>query len=286
MGITAMAEAAPRDSVLIVDDTLANLRLLTDMLRDAGYDVRSMRNGQRALDIVRSTPIDLVLLDINMPDMDGYEVCQRLNWRLEAELSAVQVRADANKLRQVLTNLLGNACKFTPAGEVAFKVGAHSQDQYLFEVIDAGPGITPEQRARIFESFHQEEEGRKEGGTGLGLAIARRHVELMGGELALDAERQSGARFFFSLPLPPALESVAEETHSDIAALKPGQTLEALVVDDVATNRDIRAQFLTQIGVIVHQATGGEAALSAIQQAMPESSFSTFACPTSTATRS
>ena len=73
-----MAEAAPRDSVLIVDDTLANLRLLTDMLRDAGYDVRSMRNGQRALDIVRSTPIDLVLLDINMPRKSGIDVLKQV----------------------------------------------------------------------------------------------------------------------------------------------------------------------------------------------------------------
>ena len=119
------------------------------------------------------------------------------------------VHGDEGKLRQVLINLLGNAVKFTESGEVVLRitstsdarlqsgcptsVGAtpaeagHPERVYRFEVIDTGVGISPEDQAKIFDPFHQGERSAQKGGTGLGLAIAKRYIELMGGELAVES---------------------------------------------------------------------------------------------------
>ncbi|MFH1572270.1 MAG: LamG-like jellyroll fold domain-containing protein, partial [Gemmatimonadota bacterium] len=123
-----------------------------------------------------------------------------LQFRVEADAGLGAVRGDAGKLRQVLVNLLGNAVKFTDAGEVVLAVSRHGRD-HVFEVRDTGPGIAPEQRETIFQPFQQGPQGLAAGGTGLGLAIARRHAELMGGRLELASAPGRGACFTFRVPL-------------------------------------------------------------------------------------
>ncbi|WP_150048119.1 ATP-binding protein [Methylomonas rhizoryzae] len=113
------------------------------------------------------------------------------------------VGGDAERLRQVLINLVGNAIKFTEVGEVQLKVSGSLLDRnsekvsLLFEVIDTGPGIPPEHQEHIFESFTQQDGTitRRYGGTGLGLTISRQLVELMGGELKLVSTPKVGSRF-------------------------------------------------------------------------------------------
>src|SRR5262245_64135952 len=78
MNITMNEPAAPAGSVLIVDDTIENLRLLSNLLGEQGYEVRAVTNGRQAIQAMEHDPPDLVLLDITMPEMDGYEVCRRL----------------------------------------------------------------------------------------------------------------------------------------------------------------------------------------------------------------
>ena len=431
----------PTDAnLLIVDDKPANLHLLNDMLREQGYTVRGVRSGERALATAEANPPDLVLLDINMPEMDGYEVCKRfkaderlraipviflsaldealdkvkafevggvdyiakpfqleevlvridnhltlsrmqeqlrqadrakstflanmsheirtpmnailgyaqiladhpaldaqlrpavdiirtsgdhllglindildlskieagreelhpadfeltgfaaglsamfrlrceqkgLEWQEDVALKPQRVFVDENKLRQILVNLLGNALKFTGEGRVRLQIAAGKGRHFRFMVEDTGPGIDPAHQAAIFDPFHQDAEGLAQGGTGLGLTIARRHVELLGGQLKLDSEPGGGTRFSFEIELPlhegePGAEP--EQPWALVTRLQPGTEVDALVVDDVDTNRDILAQFLEPIGVAVRLANDGESALQAVRDARPDIVF-------------
>ena len=195
---------------------------------------------------------------------------QRLGWNLEAPEGPCWVYGDANKLRQVLINLLGNALKFTDEGEVGLVVRAQAEARYYFAVYDTGPGIPLERQGEIFEPFEQGEEGREKGGTGLGLAIARRHVELMGGTLELDSAPGQGARFFFMVPLSPALPPDHPAGAGRVLHLKAGFAVEALIVDDVAQNRAVLSQLLAAIGVEVRQAASGAEALEMARQQLPD----------------
>ena len=210
--------------------------------------------------------------------------CQQenLHWRLEEDTPVALVRGDENKLRQVLINLLGNAVKFSEEGDVLLRVQRQEEDRYQFEVADTGPGIAAERQESIFEPFQQEEEGIRQGGTGLGLAIARRHVKLMGGEMELSSTPGEGARFFFALPLPPAQiqgEETEEQDWSQVRCLGAGCAVRALIVDDVAANRDILAQMLARIGVGVDLVESGAQALEQARQHRPDIVFMDIRMP-------
>ncbi|MBI2502167.1 MAG: response regulator [Candidatus Latescibacteria bacterium] len=202
--------------------------------------------------------------------------CQQkgLAWRVKQEGEGWQVHGDESKLRQVLINLLGNAVKFTQRGEVVLEV-REGQGQYHFAVRDTGPGIAAEHQEAIFAPFEQGSVQADVGGTGLGLAIARRNVELMGGQLQVASAPGQGARFFFSLVLTPAQGPVgqAEGRRGQVVRLAAGYSPEVLIVDDVATNREILAQILVRLGARVRQASSGEEAVEAVRQGLPDLVF-------------
>jgi signal transduction histidine kinase/ligand-binding sensor domain-containing protein/CheY-like chemotaxis protein len=205
-----------------------------------------------------------------------------LEWRVELEGEHWQVRGDEGKLRQVLINLLGNAAKFTEAGQVTLAVRAAAEGRFHFAVRDTGPGIPAAEQAAIFEPFHQVASDHHKGGTGLGLTIARRHVELMGGQLQLESAPGKGARFFFDLALPPSQgrKTLAPEEHyRNVVRLAPGRAVRVLIVDDVATNREILAQLLAQVGAQVDLAEGGEQALEQARASRPDLAFMDIRMP-------
>jgi signal transduction histidine kinase len=103
-------------------------------------------------------------------------------------------------LTQVLINLVGNAIKFTDAGEVAIKAEANNGS---FQVRDTGPGISPADQARLFQEFQQADNAitKKKGGTGLGLAISKRIIEMHGGRIWVESQPGQGSTFTFSLPV-------------------------------------------------------------------------------------
>ncbi|HEY2328968.1 MAG TPA: CHASE domain-containing protein, partial [Verrucomicrobiae bacterium] len=144
---------------------------------------------------------------------------EKIGFRLELPDGKHQrVRGDEGKLRQVLINLVGNAVKFTSAGEVALRTLREPEGRWRFEVFDTGFGIPPEEQSEIFKPFHQGSGAQHQGGTGLGLAIAQRQVELMGGKLELRSERGVGSCFFFSIPLAET-KTEAEEITSSVMRL-------------------------------------------------------------------
>jgi PAS domain S-box-containing protein len=160
------------------------------------------------------------------------------------------VTGDPGRVRQVLGNLLGNAIKFTERGHVLLRVSAAAESaeatQVLFEVEDTGVGIAPEHCRNLFEPFSQADTSttRRFGGTGLGLAICRRLVQLMKGEIGVDAAPGTGARFWFSASLPACAEQPAPE-----AAELQGKRI--LVVDDHRVCRTVLRKQLQAYGARV-----------------------------------
>jgi two-component system sensor histidine kinase/response regulator len=186
---------------------------------------------------------------------------------VHADVPAV-VRGDPTRLRQVLVNLIGNAVKFTEAGEVVLSARALERTnggvRVRFAVRDTGIGIPPGQREQIFQEFTQADVSmtRRYGGTGLGLAISRRLVGLMGGELVVVSEVGRGSEFSFALALPleAALQPALPLTHV--------QRGRVLVVDDNETNRGILREVLAAEGIAIQEASGAEPAFAALREGL------------------
>ena len=178
----------------------------------------------------------------------------------------VVVRGDPGRLRQILTNLLGNSIKFTQAGEVVLraKLAEDSGDDVTirFDITDTGIGISPEGRRRLFQSFSQADGSttRKFGGTGLGLAISKRLTELMGGEIGVESEPGKGSTFWFTVKLSkiPANQIVAPTPREDLRGLY------ALAVDDNQTNLQLVRAQTRSWGMVCDVTTRGSEALQMI----------------------
>jgi PAS domain S-box-containing protein len=188
------------------------------------------------------------------------------------------VRGDERKLRQVLINLVGNAVKFTDIGEVAITVAASDSANFRFEVRDTGIGIPQNSVRDIFEPFQQAHNGQARGGTGLGLTIARRHVELMGGELHCRPSGATGSVFSFVISLPrvtSALQSAAAATIGSGKAVRlaHGVSVRAMVIDDVQENRIVLSEMLRSIGCQVCTCASGSEALRRASEFLPQIAF-------------
>ena len=169
------------------------------------------------------------------------------------------------RLRQILVNLLGNAVKFTAAGEVSLSVAGlagSGLERIAFVVRDTGPGIPREHQLRIFDSFSQVDSSisRKYGGTGLGLAISKSLAERMGGSLSVESEPGRGSTFRLAIPAqtveqaPPAVlrkTAAVDIPFADLPALR------VIVAEDHLVNRDLALAFLRRLGYAADWAANG-----------------------------
>jgi CheY-like chemotaxis protein len=185
------------------------------------------------------------------------------------------VLADERRLRQVLLNLTGNAIKFTDQGTVTLRASAEPKGParvlLRLDVEDTGVGMRPDDLERIFEPFEQAGDVQsRSGGTGLGLAITRALVNDMGGQVQVSSEFGRGSRFRVELPLPVAqpAQSAPRKVHG--VARYPGPPRRVLVVDDVAENRALLCDFLTNAGFEVAQACDGSELLAAARSFRPD----------------
>ncbi|MFN8601922.1 MAG: response regulator [Candidatus Binatia bacterium] len=176
---------------------------------------------------------------------------------------------DPGRLRQILVNLIGNAVKFTDAGEVrvhASVAETRGSDLLLrFEVSDTGPGIPSELREQLFHAFTQADgsTSRRHPGTGLGLAVCERLVKLMDGAIGVESEPGQGSTFWFTVRLECAAEELAFDP-TDFSAL---QGARILGVDDNATNRIILKTYLGRFGSIVDTACDARSAIEMLYAA-------------------
>jgi signal transduction histidine kinase len=180
-------------------------------LVDDILDLEKVESGKLdlALERVELAPFLERALALNAAYADRHET----RFELEATAPGIFVRADPDRLLQVLTNLLSNAAKFSPPGEPV-RVSARVEGPVVrVEVIDRGPGVPPEFRTRIFMKFAQAQSASPKGGTGLGLAISKAIVEAMHGRIGYDDDAPAGATFYFELPL------AGEGADSDTAAV-------------------------------------------------------------------
>jgi len=185
------------------------------------------------------------------------------------------VLADAQRLKQVVLNLVGNAIKFTERGEVLLRLSPAAAAGRLvgvtFEVRDSGIGIPPESVGDLFQPFHQVDgtRSRRRGGTGLGLAISQRIVEAMGGKIEVKSRAGVGSRFRFSLHFErDPSTSHAPLGDSALGGLDAQSSLMGvvLVVEDNDVNRMIAREILQSIGVSVVEATDGVEALAQLER--------------------
>jgi CheY-like chemotaxis protein/HPt (histidine-containing phosphotransfer) domain-containing protein len=165
-----------------------------------------------------------------------------------------------DRIRQILTNIIGNAIKFTEKGTVSIGIRRHGTDLLCFSISDTGIGMTPAQLNTIFDAFAQADESmsRRFGGTGLGTTISKQLVELMGGTISVNSEYGKGSIFEFSIPLK-TVESSSELRAKEVHAELP--PLNVLIVDDIEQNIDLLSLILKRNNHAVTVTRNGEQAL-------------------------
>jgi signal transduction histidine kinase/CheY-like chemotaxis protein/HPt (histidine-containing phosphotransfer) domain-containing protein len=244
-----------REHVLILQGGAENLlHILDDIL-----DLSKIEEGKMVLDQDPYDPREPVedvagLLAWNAAKK-GIEITAAVDPTLPS-----QVRGDPARVRQILTNLVGNAVKFTSKGEIAVEVVATKADGcgpvLCFAVRDTGIGIASDRLSAIFDEFTQEDQSttRRFGGTGLGLAISRRLATLMGGSLTAESVPGSGSTFRLTVPLWPVESVLPEEL--------PPDGRRVLLVDDSAWSRAAVTALLRSRGHVVREASSASEALA------------------------
>jgi len=264
-------------SVLLDTELTPQQRGFVDTIRSCGDSLLTIINDILDFSKIEAGKLRIDSIDFNLShaleetvdilaeraQAKGLELAQLVSRNLPASL-----RGDPGRLRQILTNLIGNAVKFTERGEVIVRAKMDSETPshclVRFTVSDTGIGIPPELQERLFQSFSQADGSttRKYGGTGLGLAISKKLVEMMGGQIGVESTPGKGSTFWFTAQLErsPAGTVVEPPADTDLSGFR------ALVVDDNATNRQILRYQLTSWRVRNDEAASGRDALAAMHR--------------------
>jgi signal transduction histidine kinase len=198
-----MADGAygePSDKMLGVLNRLeANGRHLLGLINDV-LDLSKIEAGQLVLELSDYTVQDIA--QTVRSTLEPLAADKRLTFTVEMATELPPGRGDSRRLAQVLINLVGNAIKFTDAGEVAIKAEANNGSFHV-SVRDTGPGISAADQAKLFQEFQQADNAitKKKGGTGLGLAISKRIIEMHGGKIWVESQVGQGSTFAFTLPV-------------------------------------------------------------------------------------
>jgi PAS domain S-box-containing protein len=264
--------------------------VLDTTLTGEQYDCLSMvKNSAESLLTIINDILDFSKIEAGKLELDAVDFCLRdtleailKSFALQAGRKGLElaceippgapemVHGDPTRLRQIVTNLLANAIKFTERGEVALEVQVmeHGVDTVVlqFTVRDTGIGIAKEKQKSIFEAFSQGDSSttRKYGGTGLGLTVSARLAALMGGRIWVESDVGQGSRFSFTARLGLAEDQVSAVRPEDARL----ENIPVLVVDDNGTNRRMLDHLLSGWGMRVSLAESGESALAAMHDAL------------------
>ena len=252
------------------------IELINDVL-----DLSKIEAGKLELEITDCSPYEIMAEVVEILQVRAEQQGIYLRHELEERIPAT-VQCDRTRLRQILTNLIGNAIKFTNEGGVLVTCRLHKMrgHQLLeFAIADTGIGMTPEQAERIFNPFEQADSSvtRRFGGTGLGLSISKRFAEAMGGSIEVHSQPGEGSVFVVKID-PGSLvgidmiddtegqrllreRSVESREASDLRL----QPADILLVDDGESNREFLSVILERLGLTVHEAENGQVAVEKAQ---------------------
>ena len=251
----------------VKDSAESLLRLLNDILDFSKIEAGRLELERRAFD-----PRETLGDTIKTLGLRAHQKGLELACQVDPEVPEVLL-GDSARLRQVVTNLVGNAIKFTEYGEVVVRAGmaqaANGEVTLQFSVRDTGIGIPAEKQQAIFDAFSQADTSitRHYGGTGLGLTISAQILALMGGRIWVESEPGRGSTFYFTAQFERG-PSAARRAAPELAQL---EGLRVLVVDDNATNRRILTQMLTNWRMQPVAADGGAAALAHLEESIAQS---------------
>lgn len=278
----------PMNAIIGMADLLSETKLTSEqeeyirVFSKAGESLLEIINGILDLSKVEAGQLVLEQVDFDLEElMEGtvqimavraHEKDLELTYNIAPEVPTASV-GDPVRVRQILTNLIGNAVKFTPGGQVSVTVSlnpeATAPDQLMFSVADSGIGVSLEKQEAIFENFTQADASttREYGGTGLGLPICRRLVEMMGGRIWLESEVGKGSVFYFTAHLDAQVNQsnnqTNNQTNNQIEEAPAGLNgSKACVVEDGPTDQKslTRLEHCSDLHQVVSEAFGGNPA--------------------------
>ena len=268
---------------LLLDTNLDNLqRQYAEIVRASGESLLRVINDILDFSKIEAKKLDLEIMNFDLSSlMEDFAATQALlahEKKLELICGfdpsvPIRLKGDPGRLRQVLTNLVGNAIKFTSAGEVLAWVSLIEDTEkdviLLFLLHDTGIGIPTDKIGLLFDKFSQVDSTttRKYGGTGLGLAISKQLVELMGGEVGVNSEQGKGSEFWFTARFDKQAGDELNNHSDQVADLN---NVSVLIVDDNAHNRILQMTRLLSCGMRPSEAKDGIEALDMLHEAVEE----------------
>jgi PAS domain S-box-containing protein len=274
---------------LLLDSNLtAEQRRYADIVRSSGEALLSIVNNILDYSKIEAGKMEIETLDVDLHSLIGDLVASmavqahakglELSCQIDPNVPAL-LRGDPGRLRQVLTNLVGNAVKFTQDGEVIIGASLESEKGETvilrISVRDTGIGIPEERRSMIFDKFTQADASttRRYGGTGLGLAISRQLVGLMGGDMRVESEEGEGSTFWFTVPLQkqareaalPAPQPSDVRGFRELKRVRFEAGVRILLVEDNITNQQVALGILEKLGLEADAVNNGVEALKALE---------------------
>ncbi|MEP6925174.1 MAG: response regulator [Pyrinomonadaceae bacterium] len=274
----------PMNGVIGMTDLLLDTRLseeqaeYTEIIKKSADSLLTLINDILDFSKIEAGKLEFETIDFDLSETieNTVEIFAEPAQKKRIELASlveanvpVELRGDPSRLRQIMTNLIGNAIKFTKSGEVVVRVNNESEtvDQawLKFSVTDTGIGIGDEIKKYLFQPFTQADGSttRQYGGTGLGLAITKQLVEMMDGSISVESEPGKGSVFSFTA----CFEKQSVDAVKKFPPLTDLTNLRILIVDDNATNRRILKHYVSSWGMIAVEATDGMDALEILRSA-------------------
>ena len=269
---------------------MTSLLLETKLSKEQREFANTIKSSSESLlsiinDILDFSKVEAGKLEIEIVDFDlsnlifdlekifaAQATSKHLQFKSQFQASHPAFCGDSGRIRQILTNLIGNAIKFTKAGSVNLNI-THVSDsdtstQFKFEIVDTGEGISESTQARLFQAFSQADASvsRRYGGSGLGLSISKHLVELMGGQIGVASQLGAGSTFWFTLSLEKSDKQFANDDSAENWSPVIAQNkFKILIAEDNTTNQKIAAAQLARLGFTTEIAGNGKEALAALK---------------------